>query len=77
MRTPLIAGNFKMFKTIAETVSYVDDLRALIAEARGAVGRDIVIAPPFTSLAAAVEAAKGSLIGVTQTSATNNPISGR
>ena len=27
MRTPLIAGNFKMFKTVAETVSYVNDLR--------------------------------------------------
>ena len=30
MRTPLIAGNFKMFKTVAETVAYVNDLRALI-----------------------------------------------
>ncbi|HEX8027955.1 MAG TPA: triose-phosphate isomerase, partial [Vicinamibacterales bacterium] len=64
MRTPLIAGNFKMFKTVAETVSYIGELRALIAEAHGAHGVDIVIAPPFTSLSAAVDAAKGSLIGV-------------
>jgi triosephosphate isomerase (TIM) len=63
MRTPLIAGNFKMFKTVAETVSYVNDLRALITEARF-IGVDVVIAPPFTSLAAAADAAKGSIVGV-------------
>jgi triosephosphate isomerase len=61
MRTPLIAGNFKMFKTVAETVSYVNDLRALIRDVRGV---DVAIAPPFTSLAAAAEAAKDSAIGV-------------
>jgi triosephosphate isomerase (TIM) len=63
MRTPLIAGNFKMFKTVAETVSYVNDLRSLIQAAR-MFGVDVVIAPPFTSLAAAADAAKGSIIGV-------------
>ena len=63
MRTPLIAGNFKMFKTVAETVSYVNDLRTLITGAR-LVGVDVVIAPPFTSLAAAVDAARGSSVGV-------------
>ena len=63
MRTPLIAGNFKMFKTVAETVSYVSDLRALITESK-MVGVDVVIAPPFTSLTAAAEAATGSTIGV-------------
>jgi triosephosphate isomerase len=63
MRTPLIAGNFKMFKTVQETVSYVGDLRALITESR-LFGVDVVIAPPFTSLAAAADAAKGSIIGV-------------
>ena len=64
MRTPLVAGNFKMFKTVAETASYVTDLRALITDARGVVGVDVVIAPPFTSLAAAADAAKGSIVGV-------------
>ena len=64
MRTPLIAGNFKMFKTVAETVSYVKDLRALITAAHGLVGVDVLVAPPFTSLTAAAEAAKGSIIGV-------------
>lgn len=61
MRTPLIAGNFKMFKTVAETVAYVTDLRALIRDVRGV---DVAIAPPFTALAAAAHAAKDSAIGV-------------
>ena len=61
MRTPLIAGNFKMFKTVAETVAYVRDLRALVS---GVQGVDIAIAPPFTALSAAAEAARGSAIDV-------------
>src|SRR5688500_17146288 len=61
MRTPLIAGNFKMFKTIAETVSYVGELRTLVTDVRGV---DIVIAPPFTAIAAAAAALKGSAIDV-------------
>ena len=61
MRTPFIAGNFKMFKTVAETVSYVGELRSLVKDVRGV---DIVISPPFTALAAAAEAVKGSAIGV-------------
>ena len=63
MRTPLIAGNFKMFKTVSETVSYLEELRALVTAAH-LVGVDIVIAPPFTSLAAASDAARGSVVGV-------------
>ena len=61
MRTPLIAGNFKMFKTVAETVAYVNELRSLVKDAGNV---DIVIAPPFTAIAAAAEAVKGSRIGV-------------
>ena len=61
MRTPLIAGNFKMFKSVAETVSYVGDLRALVTEVTNV---DIAIAPPFTSLTAAVTAARGSAIEI-------------
>ena len=61
MRTPLIAGNFKMFKTVAETVAYVGDLKMLTKDVRG---RDIVIAPPLTSIAAAAQACEGSAIAV-------------
>ena len=58
IRTPLIAGNFKMFKTVAETVAYVDELRTLL---KGTWGVDVVIAPPFTALAAAAKAADGKI----------------
>jgi triosephosphate isomerase len=61
MRTPLIAGNFKMFKTVAETVSYVKDLRVLVKDLKGV---DVAVAPPFTAVAAAADAVKGSAIGV-------------
>jgi triosephosphate isomerase len=62
MRTPLIAGNFKMFKTTAETAAYVAELRALLAGRSGHA--EVVIAPPFTALATAAKAAEGSAIGV-------------
>src|SRR5688572_33049292 len=61
MRTPLIAGNFKMFKTVAETVAYVNELRSLVKDVRNV---DVVIAPPFTAIAAAAEAVEGTSIGV-------------
>lgn len=61
MRIPFIAGNFKLFKTIAETVAYVSELRILVQEVRGV---EIAIAPPFTAIEAAAEAVKGSAIGV-------------
>ena len=32
MRPPLIVGNWKMFKTVAETVKYVADLRVMLEE---------------------------------------------
>jgi triosephosphate isomerase len=61
MRTPLIAGNFKMFKTVAETLAYVADLKLLTKDTRDT---DIVIAPPFTAISAASQAVAGSSIGV-------------
>jgi triosephosphate isomerase len=61
MRAPIIAGNWKMHKTVADTVKYVNELRSLV---RDVAGVEIVIAPPFTALHAAVEAARSSNIGV-------------
>jgi triosephosphate isomerase len=56
-----MAGNWKMFKTQAETRAFVAALKPLIA---GATHCDVVIAPPFTALAAAAEAAAGSKIAI-------------
>ena len=61
MRTRFIAGNWKMFKTVAEAVAFVTDLRDLVADAAGV---DIVVAPPFTAVQAAAGAARGSNISV-------------
>jgi triosephosphate isomerase (TIM) len=59
-RRPLIAGNWKMHKTIAETRAL---LRELLA-APPVAGVEIVVAPPFTALAAAHEELRGSSIGL-------------
>ena len=57
MRIPVIAGNWKMHKTR-------DEARALVSAIREWSGnftpREVVIAPPFTALAAAAEEIKGS-----------------
>jgi len=54
MRTPIIAGNWKMHKTVAETRATVKALAALVADVKNV---EIVVCPPFTALAAAAEAA--------------------
>ena len=61
MRTPFIAGNWKMFKTVQETVLFVKQLRSAVRDAGGV---DVVIAPPFTAVHAAAEAARNSNIAV-------------
>jgi triosephosphate isomerase (TIM) len=61
MRKPVIAGNWKMFKTPAETASFFEKFRPLVEKSEHA---EIVICPPFTNLAAAVEAAKGTRIHI-------------
>jgi len=61
MRQPLIAGNWKMFKTVQETVFYIKTLRALVNNIRDV---EIVIAPPFTSLHSAAEAARDTNVGI-------------
>jgi triosephosphate isomerase len=61
MRTPVIAGNWKMYKTIAEAVDFVEKIRPLVAAADHC---EVVVAPPFTALRAVAEAVKGSNIAV-------------
>ena len=57
MRTPLIAGNWKMYKTVAETVKHVTLLRALVKDITDV---EIVVAPPFPSIRAAADGLRGS-----------------
>lgn len=60
MRKPIIAGNWKMNKTIAETNALITELKPLVADATA----EVVICTPFTDLATAVELCKGSNIKV-------------
>ena len=61
MKIPFICGNWKMYKTVAETVKYVKEFRSLIKDVTGV---EIAIAPPFTALHAAAEAARASNIAI-------------
>jgi len=57
MRTPIIAGNWKMYKTVADTVKYVKEFRVMVKDIADV---EIVLAPPFTAVHAAAEAARNS-----------------
>jgi triosephosphate isomerase len=61
MRTPFVAANWKMYKTVAETVAYFREFAGLVS---GIDDVEIVVAPPFTSVHAAAEAVRGSRIGI-------------
>jgi triosephosphate isomerase len=61
MRTPFIAGNWKMYKTIEEAVALV---RELCGALEGVDGCDVAVCPPFPALAAVREALAGSAIGL-------------
>jgi len=61
MRRPIIAGNWKMYKTRAETSAFFDDLIPAIQDVEHC---DIVVAPPFTALAAAVDETEGTRVAI-------------
>jgi triosephosphate isomerase len=56
-----MAGNWKMYKTPAETTAFFEKFRPLVQNSEHC---EVVICPPFTNLAAAVDAAKGARIRI-------------
>ena len=56
----VIAGNWKMNKTPAEAVELIEAIKPLVKDATC----DVVVGVPFVDLPAALEAVKGSKIGV-------------
>lgn len=60
-RRLLIAGNWKMYKTGAETVEFIERLKELLSSDSAV---DVTLAPSFTSLEAAIQAAQGSSISI-------------
>lgn len=61
MRTPIIAGNWKMHNTMAAGTALVKELAALVKDVKGV---EVVVCPTFTALSAVKEAAKGTNIRV-------------
>ncbi len=61
MRKPLIAGNWKLHKTVTEALELVEALKKGLADIKD---RDIVVAPVFTALAKASETLAGSNIAL-------------
>jgi len=60
MRKGIIAGNFKMNKTVAESVVLIEEIKPLVKDAKC----DVVVCPTFLALDAVIKAAKGSNIKV-------------
>ena len=60
-RTPFIAGNWKMHKTIAEAEAYI---QALLPRVGAVYDVEVVICPPYTALQAMVDSARGSSVQV-------------
>ena len=58
-RKPIIAGNWKMYKTVAEAIALVNALKAEVA---GVEKCEVVVCPPFTALAAVGPLLRGSAI---------------
>jgi triosephosphate isomerase (TIM) len=61
MRIPLLAANWKMYKTAREAVAFLREFSAL---AKSVSQVEIVVAPPFTSIAAAAEVARNTSISI-------------
>jgi triosephosphate isomerase len=61
MRKPLMAGNWKMYKTAPEAVAFLEQFKPLVEKSDHC---DIAVFPTFVNLPAAVEAARGTRIGI-------------
>ena len=61
MRHPVIAGNWKMYKTIPESLEFLEKLKPRVAGVRHC---EVVVAPPYTALRAAAGAVRGSPIQI-------------
>ncbi|HEY0079744.1 MAG TPA: triose-phosphate isomerase [Pyrinomonadaceae bacterium] len=61
MRKPVIAGNWKMYKTLGESVATVLQLKPLVANANHC---EVIVAPVFTALKTVADRLEGSNIRV-------------
>ena len=61
MRTPFVAANWKMYKTVHDAVVFIKEFQAMVKDFADI---EIVVAPAFTALHAVAEAARHTNIGV-------------
>jgi triosephosphate isomerase len=61
MRTPFIAGNWKMFKTVSEAVVFAKELKSLVKDVTDV---EIIVAPAFTAIHPVAEALRNTNVGV-------------
>lgn len=61
MRVPLIAGNWKMHKTVGEAVSFVEELRVKVA---GLDRIEVIVCPPYTAIYEVARTLMGAKVGV-------------
>jgi len=60
VRNPIIAANWKLFKTVPETLAYIEEFLSLVSDTE----TEVVLAPPFTALTAAAAALRGSTVAL-------------
>ncbi len=60
-RTPVIAGNWKMNKTVAEAEEFIAALLPRVSDIQGV---EVGVCPPFTALQAMVDSARGSRVEI-------------
>jgi triosephosphate isomerase (TIM) len=60
-RIPFIAGNWKMYKSVAEAVVYAKEFRSIVKDVEGV---EIVLAPTFLAVHAVAEALRNANVGV-------------
>ncbi len=60
-RVPFVAGNWKMYKTVAEAEGFI---QALLPRVSTCDGVDVAICPPYLALQAMVDSARGSRVAV-------------
>jgi len=61
MRTPIMAGNWKMYKTAREAVDFVTRLQKELGDVKET---EVVVAPPFVALAPVAERLSGTAIAL-------------
>lgn len=61
MRTPFVAGNWKMFKTVHEAVAFAKEFRSVVKDVTGV---EIVVAPPYLAVHAVADALRNSNVAV-------------